>query len=196
MKKDCCWFFRINSQKTIINTGKPFWNLFFQKKEVPWATHNGKSSKSGLHVAHGAPKRSQNSVSKREFFEFGNISRDISSEKFVFLLPVANTVATLRFQTFPAHMKNCSHTIYWRTHNRVSIWNPPWATWSPDLEDLPLFVAHGTCFFWKNRFQKGSPVFIIVFWELIRKNTPSSFIMAPYNTTYRPNIVAFQKTDL
>ena len=123
MIKELGVFFRINSQKTIINTGEPFWNLFFQKKEVPWATHNGKSSKSGLHVVHGAPKHIPKQCFKTEFFEFGNISRDISSKNFVFLLSVANTGVTLRLHTFPAHMKNFPHPIYWRTHNRVSFWN-------------------------------------------------------------------------
>ena len=29
----------------------------------------------------------------------------------------------------------------------------PWAIWSPDLEDLPVFVAHESSFFRKNGFQ-------------------------------------------
>ena len=81
------------------------WNLFFQKKQVPWATNNGKSSKSDLHVAHGAPKQVSKQYFKTENFKFEIFCRDISSEKFVFLLPVTNTVVTLRFRAFPAISK-------------------------------------------------------------------------------------------
>ena len=99
------------------------WNLFFQKKQLLTLSETEKSSKTSIHVAHGAPKQVRKQCFKSENFESGIICWDISSEKCFFLLPVANTVVTLRFHAFPAHIKNFSNPIYWRTHNRVSIWN-------------------------------------------------------------------------
>ena len=88
-----------------------------------------------------------------------------------------------RLQTLLWHFVSTRSHLIWKTFSIHLLKDPqqgfhlepPWATWSPDLDCFPFFVPHETLFFEFFRFQKGGPVFIMSFWQLF-KTSPHPYL--------------------
>ena len=184
-------FSRNICQKFIINTGEPFWNLKSSKNKVSWATKNGKQSKTGLHVASGAPNQPPKQCFRTDFFKF---------ERYKFWKVCFSTASykhccDASFPDFSSSHQTLFHFNLLKdllgTTTGVPFLEPPWATWSPVLDCFPCFVAHETLFFELFRFQKGSPVFIMNFWQIFQKKVMGSFIHRRAQNQYVSNSCCF-----
>ena len=159
--QSCFWW--INSQIFIINTGEPFWNLKSSKNKVSWATKTGKESKTGLHVASGAPNQAPKQCFRTEFFKFSRYK----FWKVCFSTASYKHCCSASFPRVSSSHQRLLYFVFFEEFGRnttgIPFFEPPWAPWSPVMDRFPSRFAHENLFFELFRFQLGYPMIIMKF---------------------------------